>query len=54
MCAAVVNTLSKAIDAKVVKVVVVVGTRDGRVCERADYERERRAEKGGAHKPTHT
>jgi hypothetical protein len=54
MCAAVVNTLTKVIDAKVVKVPVVVGARDGRVCERADYERERRAEKDGAHKPTYT
>jgi len=54
MCAAVVNTLLKAIAAKVVKVVVVIGARDGRLCERADYERERRAKKGGAHKPTHT
>jgi hypothetical protein len=54
VCAAVVNTLSKAMDAKVVKVLVVVGARDGRVSERAYHERERRAEKGGAHKPTHT
>ena len=54
MCAAVVIALTKVFDAKVVKVPVEVGARDGRVSERADHDRKCRAEKRGAHKPTYT
>jgi Group II intron, maturase-specific domain len=51
--AAVVHTGIEVLHAPIVKLLIVVGARDGGVCERAGCKREHRGEKGGADKPTH-